>query len=243
MLYSSRLLILVATLLLISCTPNAVKSGATGSPTSTEPKAGAESGAASSPASAYPGPGAESDTADGQTNAYPEPGAAGSQASAYPGSGEEGAQPSPIPTTSIVEPNEIIGMPHFASPTPPPTPTRRPGPTPTAVPTKPLPSTAAGEIHYRTYIRTYIDDGDHRTYQFWTQPVDAEGAPRGEPQELAVPDQLNNPPDYAYLSPNGDYLIFMQPSMPGGVPYVIKTESGTGRPLYEEPYGGGRFFG
>ncbi|MBX3050897.1 MAG: PD40 domain-containing protein [Caldilineaceae bacterium] len=140
---------------------------------------------------------------------------------AAPTVGPDGKLPPPPPTFTP-----------FPTWTPRPTPTRRPGPTVTPFPTRPLTLSAAGSIFYTTQSGLHL----------WRIPIGTMG------EKLEEATMIPLPVDFSLFnvspSPDGNYLLFQRPAMPGGNPYIYELNSGKLHALFEEnSYISGIFYG
>lgn len=132
----------------------------------------------------------------------------------------------------------------FASPTPfptrtpRPTPTRRPGPTATAMPLPKPAANAAGVIYYT--IQSSIDQTAN--HSFFSLPVNGQGETKTHPEPVIIPANLDFTPYQIMISPNQNYVVYMQSVEPGGRPHVYNSATGETKVLFEE-YSGGQFFG
>lgn len=150
------------------------------------------------------------------------------------------APPVPSPTLVEIRPG-VFSVPTLTPAplfTPLPTPTRRPGATPTAVSLLPPPDNPAGIIRYTTLSEPPDDGASHFSIH-----MNAEGFADQAPVLMTVPSQIDSDLHQAYPSPNGDYTVFLQLVINGGIPYIKNERTGAVKMLYEENYGGGRFFG
>lgn len=143
------------------------------------------------------------------------------------------------PATQPPEPSPTVWTPGppptdyaISTPTSRPTTTRRPGPTATPFPTWAPASNPAGTILYTA--------ADGQT--ILALPIDAQGQKAAEP--AALPLSLDFAPWIGGVSPDGRYLLVLQPAEPGGIPYVANLESGQVWPvLRDNPYPVGVFSG
>lgn len=170
-------------------------------------------------------------TEDGiMNNGYPAPVATDTQ------------QETSVPSPTLVEIRPGV----FSAPTltpaplftPLPTPTRRFGATPTAVPLLLPPDNPAGMIRYTT-----LSEPPYHGVSHFASHMNSEGFADQAPVLIDVPSQIDSDLHQVYPSPNGDYTIFLQTVVNGGIPYIQNERTGEVKILYEENYGGGRFFG
>jgi Tol biopolymer transport system component len=104
----------------------------------------------------------------------------------------------------------------------------------------PLPqpaSDAAGIIRYTVFGTT-----PDLAYSHLEVSVDGRGRAEHVPEPILLPPALKFTPFQVLPSPDGRYMVLMEPVEPGGRPYVFDQVTGQGKVLFQ-PYGGGSFFG
>ncbi|MEZ4869812.1 MAG: hypothetical protein R3C14_51275 [Caldilineaceae bacterium] len=122
---------------------------------------------------------------------------------------------SPIPTPIVVgtiQPTPTT----IPTPTPHPTPTRRPGPTATPYPTQESAKDTVGTISYVVVNPENVSS----VKQF---AVNAQGEKVEEP--VPLPSTIDFAVSKVIPSPNGRYLLLLEPVMPGGIPHIFDTQS------------------
>lgn len=129
----------------------------------------------------------------------------------------------------------------FPTWTPRPTPTRRPGPTATPFPTRGPAPTAAGRIYYVVYEVAQGENmlGKSLLYQL-SLGSQAEKLTESVRMPISQPDVFYD----VSPSPDGRYLLLLQPAMPGGMAHIVDRETDAHWSLAPEgEYESGRFFG
>ena len=166
---------------------------------------------------------------------------------------EPGSLDSPLPTPTA-EPGVIVLTPGedrreptgtpWPTATPRPTPTRRPGPTATPFPTRKPAADASGSIYYAVNKDIPVLDNVsvfHPGQVVYRLPVDETGLTTGAATTLPLPTDITLILDS--VSPNGHYALLLEPSEPGGIPYILDVSSERIWPLFKEyPWAGGRSF-
>jgi WD40-like Beta Propeller Repeat len=137
-----------------------------------------------------------------------------------PGKDVEVATPTPFPTF-----------------TPRPTPTRRLEPTATAIPLPTPSDSIAGIIRYAG--RT--DKAPDSNYTHFELVIDDLGVVKSR-EPIAIPSDLGFTPFRIFISPNHQYVVYMEAIEPGGRPYVHDKATGKTNALFEN-YSGGSFYG
>lgn len=138
--------------------------------------------------------------------------------------------PPPDGGVMVLEPGKVYVFPSptpFPTWTPRPTPTRRPGPTATPMP---LPKPADTTQGYLLYA---VPTNDQSGNIWMRSGIDASGklAPDSSTPLEDVTHQLT----FARPSPDGSYILFLQPSTAGGIPYIYESFSQRIRPLFDHP--------
>ncbi len=85
-------------------------------------------------------------------------------------------------------------------------------------------------------------DAPGALFSYFQLRLGSDSKPIEPPTPVQLPAGLNFNPSQVLPSPAGDYLILMQPSMPGAIPHVVNQKTGQVSAVLAE-YGGGRFFG
>lgn len=131
--------------------------------------------------------------------------------------GPDGKLPPPPPTFTP-----------FPTWTPRPTPTRRPGPTATALALPKPADTAQGYLLYA------VPDDDNQFSTIWERSsVDIVGKllPNSATQLRGINMELT----YPQPSPDGAYILYVQPGLGAGVPYIYESSSDSIHPLFDHP--------
>ena len=136
---------------------------------------------------------------------------------------------SPLPTPAPIEirgPDGMIITPETPTPiptwTPRPTPTRRPGPTETPFPIRQVFRDPAGTLLY--VVQATTPENVLSQSILYRLPFGSQGEKLSDPAPMLIP-QLKTFSNIS-LSPDGRYLLFLQPAMPGGTLYVLEMQTG-----------------
>lgn len=145
--------------------------------------------------------------------------------------GPDGQLPLPPPTWTP-----------FPTWTPRPTPTRRPGPTATPFPTRAPAPDAAGTIFYVVQEPAQMENAPRKNIVYRLS-VGAQAEKLAEAVPVSIPPQLDTFYNVT-SSPDGRYLLLLQPSMPGGTPHIFDMQTTQMWSLAPEGHHeSGRFFG
>lgn len=131
---------------------------------------------------------------------------------------------SPLPTV-IIEGTIFPTSTPLPIPTPWPTPTLRNEPTATAIPIKPPPTSATGYLLYASPNAS--NKSANEWFNIRTDEV-GQAIPESKQRLVEVDDSLG----YAQPSPFYKYILFIQPGVAGGVPYIYEIQTKQTWPLF-----------